>query len=295
MGGQGALNSSGILREGAALPGRTVASPVELTGAGIHSGLPCTVRISARNDGGIIFQRPGRAAVPANVSTADGPASDRRTVIRGEGGEQFDQIEHLMAAFAAAGVTDAHVEQVGPEVPFMGGGSKEFLEALSHAGTKENGRTCKVLEVAEPFTFTDGNAWLMAAPHEGLRLSCYVEFPGTVVGSAGFSCEIEDGAFAREIAPARTFALAADLERLRAAGMIRGGNLENAVVFDHERYYNDALHYPNEVVRHKLIDLLGDLALIGAPLRGHFWAWRAGHRSHVLFAQAMTRTLGAAG
>lgn len=272
-------------------PRRTLSGPVSVEGTGIHSGAPCKVAMSPAEPGsGIRFTRGGEI-VSATIDLADAEKSDRRTVVVGPGGERFEQIEHLMAALSAHGITDVLVEQTGPEVPFLDGGSRDYMAALGRAGVREIAGARPVLEIRDAVSFEDGDAWFAATPHDGLRLSCFVEFPGTVVGNAGFSLEISAESFAQEAAAARTFALASDIEKLRAAGLIRGGNLENAVVFDHERYHNPQLNYPDEVVRHKIIDFLGDLALLPYGLRGHFWAWRAGHRSHVRFAQFLMETV----
>lgn len=268
------------------VPGRTLATEITIEGTGIHSGVPCRVRLKPAPSGGILFQRPdGSGAVPARWDFANAELSERRTVLVGPDGARFEQMEHLMAALAAHEVTDLIVVQEGPEVPFLGGGSKEFMVHLREAGFQETGVSIKPLVIDRIHTLEDGEAVLVATPNETLRLSVGVEFPGTVVGSAAFTLEITADSFERDAAPARTFALAADIEKLRQMGLAKGGNLENAVVFDHERYFNEGLHFPDEVVRHKIIDLLGDLALVNRPLRGHFWAWRAGHRSHVKLAQ----------
>lgn len=266
--------------------GRTLVGELIIEGTGIHSGAPCRVHLQPSGEGGVVFQRPGGSgSVPARWDHADAELSDRRTVITGPDGARFEQMEHLMAALAAHGVTDVVVTQEGPEVPFLGGGSKEFMENIRQVGVRENENRVAPLVIDRILTLEDGEAVLVATPNDTLRLSVGVEFPGTVVGSGAFTLEITADSFEREAAPARTFALAGDIEKLRQAGLARGGNLENAVVFDHERYYNEGLHFPDEVVRHKIIDLLGDLALLNRPLRGHFWAWRAGHRSHVKLAQ----------
>lgn len=273
------------------LPTRTISAAIRLEGVGIHSGAPCAVTLFPQEPGhGIAFRHKGRAGtLRADWRCADAEASNRRTVLVGEGGLRFEQVEHLMASLAAAGVTDVLAEQEGPEVPFLGGGSKEFSEAIAATGTEPTGGAEAVLVIDRPTMLQDGDALLVATPHPGLRLSVFVEFPGTVVGSQGFTMEFDEEGFRREAAPARTFALARDLDQLRAMGLIRGGNLGNAVVFDSERYHNESLHFPDEVVRHKIIDLIGDLALTGRPLRGHFWAWRAGHRSHVRFVQHLAK------
>ncbi len=272
----------------------TLANPVTIPGTGIHSGLPCEVAISPAEGGtGIEFRRGGgKERVAADWRHADADESVRRTVLIGAGGERFEQVEHLMAAFSAMGITDAIVEQIGPEVPFLDGGSLTYMNRLREAGVTPLESSIDPLVIVKPLTMQDGDALLTATPHNGLRLSCFVEFPGTIVGSAGFSLDVTEDRFFEEAAPARTFALAADIEKLREMGLARGGNLDNAVVFDHEKYHNSSLHFDDEVVRHKAIDLLGDLALLGRPLRGHFWAWRAGHQSHVRFAQLIAEEYG---
>jgi UDP-3-O-[3-hydroxymyristoyl] N-acetylglucosamine deacetylase len=271
-------------------PRKTLAREITIEGTGIHSGAPCQVVLQPRESGGVQFTRPGAAhPVPARWDHANAEFSDRRTVIVGPDGARFEQIEHLMAALAAHGVTDLLVVQQGPEVPFLGGGSLEFMQLISGAGLHETGGTIAPLCIDRIHHLADGDAVLVATPNSTLRLTVGVEFPGTVVGSAAFTMEVTAESFEREAAPARTFALASDIEKLRQAGLARGGNLQNAVVFDHERYHNEGLHFPDEVVRHKIIDLLGDLALLGCPLQGHIWAWRAGHRSHVRMAQLLAK------
>lgn len=266
-------------------PRRTLRRPVALEGTGIHTGAKCSIRMIPRASGGISLRHGGKGAeVPATLEAARAELSDRRTVLEGPSGERFEQVEHLLAALAACGVSELLLEQDGPEVPFLGGGCREFMAAIREARTEETGDRRPLLEVVQPLTWREDHAVITAMPHHGLRLSAFVEFPGTVVGSSGFSIDFDEEAFFEDVSKARTFAPAAEIEKLRQAGLIRGGNLHNAVVFDHERYHNESLFYPDEVPRHKTIDLLGDLSLLAVPLRGHFWAWRAGHRAHVRFA-----------
>lgn len=287
-----ATSMTATLRTGGS-PRKTVSGEVEVAGAGLHTGVDCRAVIRPAEGGrGIRFLRKGAGEVPATIETADPEASVRRTVLVAADGGRVELVEHLMAAFAAAGVSDAEVEIEGPEVPFLGGGAREFLEALLGAGLEECGGGRPLLVVEEPMAFQCDGAVLAAMPAEGCRLSAYVEYPGTVVGSMGASVELDAGVFLREIAPARTFAAASEIEGLRAAGLAKGGNLQNAVVFDAGKYLTDPLYFPDEVARHKIVDLLGDLGLLGCEMRGHFWAWRAGHRTHLLFArQLLSRTI----
>lgn len=267
---------------------KTIAQEVTFKGRGIHTNQESRIicRPVKKAGTGILLRR-GKESMVANLTNADGLKSERRTVLIGPKGETFEQLEHILAALGAMGITDLELEMTALEPPFMGGGSKEFMDGFLHAGTHDLKGKLTPLIITKPFVFKDGDAELVATPHQGLRLSAFVEFPGTIVGSMGYSLELTADSFSKEVAPARTFAKKADLEYLKSNGLAQGGNLENAVVFDENEYLNKSLHFKNEVVRHKVIDLLGDLTLIGRPLVGHFWAWRAGHRSHVLFAKAL--------
>ncbi len=265
-------------------------------GNGIHTNAETVLTLLPTEIGtGIRARRIGKPGfVPIDFRHASAEKSIRRTVVLGPEPENlvFEQLEHVMAALCAAGVTDAIIELGGPEPPFLGGGSKEFLQGILRAGVDESGVELEPLVIQSPMAFEYGGAHLVATPHEGFRLSCFVDFPGTVVGSAGYSMEVTQESFAEEVAAARTFALKRDIDALWAAGLARGGNLQNAVVFDEKGYSNDRLYFEDEVPRHKIIDFLGDLALLGRPLRGHFWAWKAGHQSHVAFAQKLARKYG---
>lgn len=265
---------------------KTISAPAELRGTGIHTGLATSVRFepAAPGEGLVLVDARGRRC-PASIEFADADRSDRRTVLVSPEGVAFEQMEHVLAALAAHGISDCTIVQGGVEPPFMGGGCAEFMDAIAGAGISDLGVPWEVLAVTEPVCFRDGGALMTVSPAEELELSAFVEFPGTVVGSSGANTLGDAASFRREAAPARTFALARDVEMIRAAGLGKGGSLDNTVIFDHERFHNGTLHFPNEPARHKLIDLLGDLALLGVPLAGHFSAWRAGHRSHVRFAR----------
>jgi UDP-3-O-[3-hydroxymyristoyl] N-acetylglucosamine deacetylase len=270
---------------------RTVAAPVAFEGVGIHTGAPSRLEVRpAEADSGIRLSRmeDGRPPLEAHIRYADGPKSDRRTVLVGPEGQRFEQIEHVMAALAAHGVSDAEVVMQGPEPPFLGGGSLEYMRGLREGGFVDfKDRPWEPITLTRPVRVEADGAEMVAAPCQALHLSCFVEFPGTVVGSMGASLQVTADSFESGAAAARTFALKRDIEGLWAAGLARGGTLDNALVFDENGYANPSLHFPDEVARHKIVDLLGDLALIARPLRGHFWAWRAGHRAHIAFAKAI--------
>ncbi|MGF1574009.1 MAG: UDP-3-O-acyl-N-acetylglucosamine deacetylase [Sumerlaeia bacterium] len=265
-------------------------------GNGIHTNAECTLHLLPTIAGtGIQAKRTGKPGlVPINIDYASAEKSVRRTVVVGPAPESlvFEQLEHVMAALAAADVTDVIIELDATEPPFMGGGSLEFLQGILAVGTEGLEGMVQPLVVNCPLAFDYGEAHFAATPHDGFRLSCFIEFPGTIVGSTGVSFEIDSDSFYKNVAVARTFAKKADLEKIWAAGLGKGGTLENTVVFNEDSYLNERLYFEDEVARHKIIDFLGDLALIGRPLRGHFWAWRAGHQSHVAFAQKLVRKYG---
>jgi UDP-3-O-[3-hydroxymyristoyl] N-acetylglucosamine deacetylase len=270
---------------------RTVAAPVTFEGVGIHTGAPSRLEIQPAEAGsGILLSRveDDRPPLEAHIRHADGPASDRRTVLIGPEGQRFEQVEHVMAALAAHGVSDAFVEMQGPEPPFLGGGSLEYMQGLRAGGFVDfTDHPWEPITLSRTVRVEADGAEMVAAPGDDLCLSCFVEFPGTVVGSMGSTLKVTAESFESGAAAARTFALKRDIEGLWAAGLARGGSLDNALVFDETGYANESLHFPDEVSRHKIVDLLGDLALIARPLRGHFWAWRAGHRAHLAFAKAI--------
>jgi len=274
---------------------QTVARECQWEGHGIHMAAPARLNIRPAPAGaGIRLHMAGRdwAPLPALAVHADAGASDRRTVLIGPEGQRFEQLEHVMAALAACSITDADLTQEGPEPPFLGGGALEYMDGLVQSGVHVFDQIIEPIVIDRVFQLTDGDAELVVTPGAELRLSCFVEFPGTVVGSQGVSLRMDRETFHGEAAAARTFAKEADLEALQKAGLGRGGSLSNAVVFNASQYLNEELHFPDEVVRHKIVDLLGDLALMGRPLRGHVWAWRAGHRSHVRLAQALLQEFG---
>jgi UDP-3-O-[3-hydroxymyristoyl] N-acetylglucosamine deacetylase len=272
---------------------RTVAATAVFEGVGIHTGSLSRLTVEPGPSGeGILLSRAGDSRPPleAHIRHADGAASDRRTVLVGPEGQRFEQFEHLMAALAAHGVSDARVTLEGLEPPFLGGGSLEYVQGLKATGFRDDrDRPWEPLEVGAPTRVEEEGAEMVAMPSDRLLMSCFVEFPGTVVGSMGSTLEVTATTFEEGAAAARTFAFKGDIERLWAAGLAKGGTLENALVFDEKGYANESLHFPDEVSRHKIVDLLGDLALIARPLRGHFWAWRAGHRAHIAFAKALVK------
>lgn len=265
------------------LPHRaTVASAFRIEGTGVHSGVACAIAVEPAESGGIVFAGP-KGECPATAEFAIAQESRRRTVIA-NGAARFEQIEHIMAALAAFRITDARITQQGPEPPFCDGGSRDFCAAIRRAGVRALAATVEPLVITRPVSFEGNGAVITATPGDGLRLTAGIEFEGTFLRGQSVTFAITPETFESEVAPARTFVLEREIEQLRAMGLGKGANEGNTLVLGTEAYRNPAL-FPDEPSRHKVLDLLGDLALVGRPVVGHVTAWRAGHESHVHFAK----------
>lgn len=267
-----------------------------LTGVGVHSGK--TTRIVCRpappNTGIRFFYTgsPSGAPLRADLEFVNPNDNLRRTVLRHPEGWSIQTPEHLLSACVGFGIANLDVEVDGSEeVPILDGSAKPFAEALRTAGFRDQPEAkAPVWTVTEPLFFRHGDAEIAVLPGEDqLTIACFLDFPGTVVGSQGAVMRLDPEVYLREVAPARTFVLESDVAALRAAGLIKGGSLDIAVVVGREAYLNDSLRFPDECARHKIIDLLGDLALVGGLPRGHFMAFRAGHIPHLAFAHHLRK------
>lgn len=274
---------------------RTLANAIDCTGIGLHSGAHVRLEIAPAAPGaGIIFRRTDSgAAIPARhdhvrdttLSTVIGLSDDPRS--------QVGTIEHLMAALAGAGIDNAVVSLDGPEVPAMDGSAAPFAFLLACAGTRAQDAPLSVLEVLRPVRVADGAARAALLPatagtRGSLALSMEIDFATAAIGAQRQSLTLSEATFARELAPARTFGFAADIEHLQSRGRARGATLKNAVAIDGDRILNpEGLRFADEFVRHKLLDAVGDLALAGMPIHGRFAGQRSGHRLN----NAMLRAL----
>jgi UDP-3-O-[3-hydroxymyristoyl] N-acetylglucosamine deacetylase/3-hydroxyacyl-[acyl-carrier-protein] dehydratase len=243
-----------------------------------------------------VFRRvdlPGKPEVPARLSEV--AAIERRTAI-GKGPVTIHTVEHLLAAVAAHEIDDLTVELDGPEPPIGDGSVQPYFEALAQAGPTETGGEPLFLSVAAPFSVTEGDSSYVAAPAKDLRLTVTIEWPHPLIGCQAGSFTITPQAFARELAPARTFGFTSEVAALEAKGLIKGASRANAIILD-ERGLADggALRWPDEFVRHKAADILGDLALTGARVRAHLIATRPSHGGNIALARALARAARRAG
>jgi UDP-3-O-[3-hydroxymyristoyl] N-acetylglucosamine deacetylase/3-hydroxyacyl-[acyl-carrier-protein] dehydratase len=239
---------------------------------------------------GIVFRRtdlPGKPEVPARLTEVE--AVERRTAI-GRGEATIHTVEHLLAAAAAHEIDDLTVELSGPEPPILDGSVQPYFEALSQAGPAAVGGEPVVLTVQAPFTVTEGDSSYVVAPAKSLRLTVTIEWPHPLIGRQAGSYEITAERFAAELAPARTFGFTSEVAALQAKGLIKGASAANAIVLDEQGIaHGGKLRWPDEFVRHKAADIVGDLALTGARIRAHVVATRPSHSGNIALARAIAR------
>ena len=272
---------------------RTIARSVMREGYGVHSGTPSGCRLHPAPSGtGLIFQI-GTQLLPALFRHVH--ASQQRTVLSDAAGNAcVATIEHLLSACYGMGVDDLRIEVWGGELPILDGSASPWCAALLEAGLCAQAGERAVLRVPEVIEIGDARSWARLVPGSGLVLDLTVDFPDPAIGVQHVHWVHDPDAFVREIAPARTFGNLGDLDRLRTAGLGHGASLENTIAFDRGRVINpEGLRFADEPVRHKALDVLGDLALLGTPLEGHLCMMRPGHAlTAALMGQILAMTGG---
>jgi UDP-3-O-[3-hydroxymyristoyl] N-acetylglucosamine deacetylase len=267
-------------------PGRqtTLRAQVAVTGIGVHSGSPVTLTIHpAEADTGIVFLRSGAGGlgdreVAANFRAVT--ATEFATVLGDESGPAVSTTEHILAALYGLGIDNAVVEVDGPEVPIMDGSAAAFVAAIDQAGIAGIAAPRRYIQVLKPVRVSRDDCYGELRPHlRGLRIETEIAFDHPLIGRQSLAIEIEPDGFRRELARARTFGFMSDVAKLWSAGYALGASLENTIVVAENRVLNaEGLRYANEFVRHKAVDALGDLALVGAPLIGAYRSVRGGHK-----------------
>jgi len=271
----------------------TIARPVTMRGTGLHTGGQCAVSLQPAGPGaGIVFATESGALIPAS---ADHVIETERGTSLGAGGESVGCVEHLMAALYGLGVDNVRVEITGPEVPACDGSAREWVELVEEARIAPLGAAKPLGEFKAPIWAGDGAGAVIAVPgSRGLRLAVSVDYEGTVARHQSLWIRLTPRRFARWLAPARTFVMEGELEALRQAGLAKGGSGANAFVAG-PGGYSGPLRFEDEVVRHKALDLVGDLALCGWRFEGVVVALRPSHRRNVALAGALrAQFLGAA-
>jgi UDP-3-O-[3-hydroxymyristoyl] N-acetylglucosamine deacetylase/3-hydroxyacyl-[acyl-carrier-protein] dehydratase len=272
------------------LPRRTIAHAATLTGVGLHLGEPCTLTFRPSEVGGGIrfrrIDRPDAPLIPARVEIA--VEAQRRTQL-GAGDDALHTVEHVLAAVAGLGIDDLLIEMDAAEPPIMDGSAAPFLAALDEACVVEHGGAADVLTIVEPVRVIDGESVYEAFPANTLQLEVQVDFAHPLIGRQGGRYVVTPDSFRRELASARTFGFVREVEALRAMGLIRGASLDNAVVLDETRVISDGLRWPDEFVRHKAMDCVGDLALAGARVQARVVAHKPSHRGTVTLVRELVR------
>lgn len=266
----------------------TVARKVQLSGVALHSGKVVRMEIHpAAVNTGILFKRvdlPGMPGVLAHVSNIQ--STDLNTTI-GLGEAKVGTIEHLMAAFAGLGVDNAVVKIDGPEVPVMDGSAAPFIERILVAGLAVQNAQRKYFVVRTPFELRSGDKWIKVEPSDSRDFEMQIDFKSQAIGRQSFSYSFARDSFLK-IAGCRTFCHVNDVNAMRRAGLALGGSLENAIVVSDEDVLNpEGLRFKDEFVRHKLLDCVGDLSLLGGPIIGKISAHKSGHGLHAAFMRAI--------
>jgi UDP-3-O-[3-hydroxymyristoyl] N-acetylglucosamine deacetylase len=269
---------------------QTVASPAEISGIGLHTGVPVNVKlVPAPANTGIVFRRTdlegflieARAKHVARVSYATSLMKK---------GVLISTTEHLLSALAASGVDNVFIELDNLELPILDGSALPFLRMIAKAGLRRQRARRTFVKVLRPVEVVEGAKRIAVYPCPAFRVSYSIAFNHPLIGEQSLDFDPAAGDYEKDIAPARTFGFLEEVEMLRKSGLVKGGSLENAIVLSREGILNpEGLRFPDEFCRHKILDIIGDLALLGRPLIGHVEAERAGHAMHVDLVNRLMR------
>lgn len=272
---------------------QTLSGAVSREGTGLHSGEPVAVELRpAEVDAGIYFRRldlPDEPTVRAHHANVTGV--EWETVLQ-SGDATVRTVEHLLAALASHAIDNVEIGLRGPEPPALDGSTRPWCEAVLEAGVEEQGAPATVLEIDRTLDLVEGDSRYAVAPYAGYRVSAEIDFEHPTIGRQFASAVPADESFCRDVAPARTFGLEAWKEPLREQGLALGATHENTIVLTADGLAReDALRLPHEFARHKVVDIIGDLALLGARIRGHVMAERPGHRGNVALTRRLAREM----
>ena len=260
---------------------RTLKNSIRTTGVGLHTGARVELTLRpAPADTGIVFHRTDLPTPVTILAQAGNVGDTRLSSTLGKGGASISTVEHLMSALAGVGVDNLHVDIAGPELPIMDGSAGPFVFLLQSAGIVEQQAPKRYLRVRSPVEIRDGDKWARFDPFPGFKLDFTIDFPHPMFGTENRHVVVDfaEHSYVKEVARARTFGFMQDVEAMRSAGLALGGSLHNAIVLDETRVLNtEGLRYDNEFVKHKVLDAIGDLYLLGHPLIGAFSAHKSGH------------------
>lgn len=258
----------------------TIERPVEISGIGLHTAVPGRIRLTpAPPDTGIVFRRVDLDNFEIEAHGRNVARVSYATSLMKKG-VLLSTTEHLLAALYACGIDNVYVDIDAIEVPILDGSSQPFVEMLEQAGVRRQRRRRRYLKVLRPLKISDGDRYIGIFPSEQFSVHCLVDYSHPMIGRQEIEMVVNRETFSQRLARARTFGFVDELEKLRAVDLIRGGSLENAIVLTRDGIMNGELRYSDEFSRHKTLDLIGDLALIGRPLLARVEAHKAGHALH---------------
>ena len=263
----------------------TIHKTVRCTGTGLHSGkqVELTLRPAAE-DTGILFSLAGGSGRTFLTPKPELVVGTGLATTLGTGKESIATVEHLLAAVSALGIDNIHIEVDGTEVPIMDGSAASFVYLLNQAGVRRLGKAKKVLRIKKDVVFEKDGKSIKAQPHNGYEVNYTIDFAHPVIGKQSMEMEVTPENFASDIAKARTFGFLKEVEYLHANGLALGGSLDNAIVLDDYAVLNtEGLRFEDEFVRHKLLDFVGDMAVMGLPLQGRFEVFASGHEMNNAF------------
>ncbi|MFH1276980.1 MAG: bifunctional UDP-3-O-[3-hydroxymyristoyl] N-acetylglucosamine deacetylase/3-hydroxyacyl-ACP dehydratase [Candidatus Eisenbacteria bacterium] len=271
---------------------RTIARPVPMSGVGLHTGkkVNMTFRPAPVNTGVRFvrtdFDKP--VEIVADITyAADMVGSVRRTILE-NGDVRINTVEHVLATLAGLGIDNLYIDMDSEEPAEPDGSALPYVKLLTEAGIEPQDAERFYLRIDRPVALQENGIELIALPHDGLRISFTIQYDNPLIGTQHVDLDIDEESFVREIAPARTFALQTEVDRLREMGLIKGGSYANAIVVEKEKVASEeSLRFHDEFVRHKVLDLLGDLFLVGLPIKGHILAHKAGHSANVKLAHLL--------
>jgi len=260
---------------------RTLKATIKTTGVGLHTGVRVELVLRpAQPDTGIVFHRVDLATTVTIPADARNVGDTRLSSSLEKDGAKISTVEHLMSALAGLGIDNVNVDVAGPELPIMDGSAGPFVFLLQSAGIVEQNAPKRYFRVKMPVETRNGDKWARFEPHHGFVLDFTIDFPHPVFGSENRHVVIDfaEHSYTKEVSRARTFGFMQDVEAMRSAGLALGGSLQNAIVLDETRVLNsEGLRYDNEFAKHKVLDAIGDLYLLGHPLIGKFTAFKSGH------------------
>ena len=270
--------------------GWTLQNEIIKDGVGLHTGLKCKVIIKPTELTGfyISFSDEPNKVIPIDISQVRNTPLCTTLDLNGK---KVSTVEHLLASLIGAGLTHVHIEIFGSEIPLLDGSAIGWIEEIEKVGmTSSTSAPRPRPEIKSPIFVSQGESVIFAKPSKNLKLIGLIDFPYKAIGQQIFSIEMSPNNFVKEIAPARTFGFLDQLEELKKAGLIKGGSLENALVCNGDSWVNPPLRFPNEPVRHKLLDFIGDLAFVGLP-RAVIFVYKGSHSLHAEFAASLQKVL----